>query len=323
MQYKYLSSTGIKVSSLCLGTMTFGGQADAAESHRIIDCALDNGVNFIDTANIYTQGMSESIIGESLGSRRSSVVLATKTGGPTGRAPNQSGLSRKQIIQSVEDSLRRLKTDYIDLLYLHFPDHSTTSEEVIETMTYLLMCGKIRYYGISNFSAWHCCEMVHQANAMGAVPPCATEDVYSIINRGIENELVSFLLAYGMSLTVFNPLAGGLLTGKHSRETYTQGTRFALEKGYADRYWNDRNFDAVDALRAVAAQAGIPMAGLAYKWLLSKPWVSSVIGGVSRLSQLEENLTYFSTPPLDDDVLAACDAVWSGIGGSYFNYHRD
>lgn len=322
MQYVPLPSTGLKVSRICLGTMTFGGQTSAEDSREIIASALDHGINFIDTANIYTKGESEKILGQSLGHRREDVILATKTGGPAGKKPNGSGLSRRQILTSVEDSLKRLNTDYIDILYLHFPDKLTSPEEYIDTVTTLIRDGKIRYWGISNFSTWQCCELIHLAKDMGAIRPVVTENVYSAINRGIEDELVPFLTKYNIGLTVFNPLAGGLLTGKHNRDHYTEGTRFALEKGYAMRYWNDRNFDAIDELKEVAAENGMTMVELSYKWLMSKPWVTSILCGVSKLSQLEENVTYSTETPLSPEIIAKCDSVWPMIHGNYFNYHR-
>ena len=322
MQYRYLSSTGLKVSALCLGTMTFGGQTSEADSLDILACALDQGVNFIDTANIYTQGASEQIIGKALLGKRQNVILATKTGGPTGRLPNQSGLSRRQILQSVEDSLRRLQTDYIDILYYHFPDNQTAQEEYLQAAFDLVRSGKIRYWGVSNFSAWQCCELLYKAKALGGIAPCVSENVYSAINRGIEDELVPFLKTHNMGLTAFNPLAGGLLTGKHSREHYTEGTRFALEKGYAKRYWNDGNFDAVDVLNKLAEENGMTMVELSYKWLLSKDWVTAIICGVSKLSQFQENATYFDSAPMDSALAEKCGEAWSMIHGSYFNYHR-
>ena len=322
MQYRLLQSTGLQVSSLCLGTMTFGNQTSEEDSLKIMAYALDQGINFIDTANIYTQGESERIVGKALEGKRDDVILATKTGGPMGTKRNHSGLSRRQIIQSVEESLRRLRTDYIDILYYHFPDDNTPQEEYLETATHLIHSGKVRYYGISNFSAWQYCELLYKAKAMGFIPPCVSESVYSLINRGIENELAPFLEAHKMGLTVFNPLAGGLLTGKHSREHYTEGTRFALEKGYAMRYWNDKNFDAVDELKKIAVENGMTMVELSYKWLLSKPYVTSVICGVSKLSQLQENVSYFDSEPLAPETVKKCDAAWSIISGDYFNYHR-
>ena len=322
MKYAYLPSTGLQVSQICLGTMTFGGQTSASDSEKIIAYALDNGVNFIDTANIYTKGESESIIGQSLGNRRKDVILATKTGGPTARIPNSSGLSRRQIVNSVEDSLKRLNPDYIDLLYLHFPDRNTPSEEYIDTATSLIRSGKLRYWGVSNFSAWQCCDIVHKAKQMNAIAPCVTENVYSLINRGIEDELVPFLHQFPMGLTAFNPLAGGLLTGKHNKEKYTQGTRFDLERGYAMRYWNDQNFEAVEFLKKIARENDMTMVELSYRWLLSQPWVTSIICGVSKLEQLQENLNYCGEKPLPADILEKCGKAWAMIHGSYFNYHR-
>lgn len=322
MQYRQLPSTDLNVSEICLGTMTFGGQTSAQDSRQIIDIALDSGINFLDTANIYSGGESERILGNTLGSRRNRIVLATKTGGPTSPDVHRVDLSQHQILSSVEDSLRRLNTDYIDILYLHFPDEGTPPDEYIETASDLVRSGKIRYWGVSNFTAWKCCELIHKANTSGAIAPIVTENVYSIINRGIEGELTTFLQAYQMGLTVFNPLAGGLLTGKHNRDHYTEGTRFALEKGYAMRYWNDRNFDAIDVLREIAAENRLSMVELSYRWLLSKPWVSSVICGVSKPSQLLENVTCSTDTPLDPEIIAKCDNVWPMIRGNYFNYHR-
>ena len=321
MKYTYIPSTGLQVSRICLGTMTFGGQTSRADSEKIIACALDHGINFIDTANIYTKGESESILGHCLGERRGDVVLATKTGGPTSRIPNHSGLSRSQLIRSVEDSLKRLRTDYIDLLYLHFPDRNTPAEEYIDTVTSLIRSGKIRYWGISNFSAWQCCDIVHKARQMNAVIPCVTENVYSLINRGIEDEMVPFLNHFSMGLTVFNPLAGGLLTGKHSKDHFTEGTRFSLERGYATRYWNDQNFDAVEHLKEIAKENEMSMIELSYRWLLSRKWVTSIICGVSKLEQLEENMQYCGEEPLRPEIIENCENAWNLIHGSYFNYH--
>ena len=322
MKYTNLPSTGLQVSQICLGTMTFGGQTSAADSESIIAYALDHGVNFIDTANIYAKGESEAILGRSLGTRRKDVILATKTGGPTARIPNSSGLSRRQIIFSVEDSLKRLNTDYIDLLYLHFPDKNTPAEEYIDTVSCLIRAGKVRYWGISNFSAWQCCDILHTAKQMNAIAPCITENVYSLINRGIEDELVPFLNHFPMGLAAFNPLAGGLLTGKHRKEKFTEGTRFELEHGYALRYWNDQNFEAVEFLKKIALENDMTMVELSYRWLFSQRWVTSIICGVSKLAQLQENLSYCTDAPLSADVLEKCKTAWAMIHGNYFNYHR-
>lgn len=320
MLYRNLPSLETQISAMCLGTMTFGGQTDEAESLRIVDCALDRGVNFLDTANIYTGGESERILGKALQGRRDRVVLASKTGGPVkGLGPS---LGAQRIQDSVEDSLRRLHTDYLDILYLHFPDHKTPPAEYVTACTELIRSGKIRHYGISNFSAWECCEMTCLARELGAIGPCVSENVYSLINRGVEDELIPYLSSHNMGLTAFNPLAGGLLTGKHSRDHYTENTRFALKKGYAQRYWNDRNFDAIDLLKRIAAEEGMTMVELSFQWLLSRPGLTSVICGVSKLSQFQENATYFGDTHLRPEAAQRCEEAWHMIAGQYFHYHR-
>ena len=251
MEYTTLGTSGLKVSRVCLGTMTFGGQSDAEESGRIVRAAMDKGVNFIDTANIYPVmkgGVSESIVGESLRGVRDQVVLATKAGGRMGRGVNDSGLSRAHLVRSVEDSLRRLQTDYIDVFYLHFPDPATPIEETIQTMDMLVRSGKIRYYGLSNYSAWQCCDAVHKAREMGCLAPVVTESVYNLITRGLDDEMVPFLKQSGMGLAVYNPLAGGLLTGKHTRDHAEANSRYDSDRGYRARYWKERNWDAIEEL---------------------------------------------------------------------------
>ncbi len=322
MEYTYLGTTGLKVSRMCLGTMTFGGQADEAASVKITDCAIDGGVNFIDTANIYTGGESERILGVALKGKRDDIVLATKVRGPMDRKPNHSGLNRKHVLSSVEDSLKRLQTDYIDILYMHMPDTTVAREEMLETMSGLVRSGKIRYYGISNFSAWEFCSMTHLAKEMCAVAPVVTQSVYNIVTRGIEDELVPFIKEYKKGLTVFNPLAGGLLTGKHTREKTADNSRFSLEKGYAMRYLTENNYDALDELRKITADYNITMVKMAYKWLCDKDFVTSPICGVSKLEQLTENMGYFDEEKASPEMIAACDKVWDGIKGNYFNYHR-
>lgn len=322
MEVRNIRGTGLAVSRLCLGTMTFGGQTDASEAGRIIDAAVERGVNFFDTANIYTGGESERILGKALQGRRDRLVVATKAGGPTFHGPNGSGLGRVNILRSLEESLKRLGTDYVDLFYLHFPDHNTPAEELVETMTDLVRSGKVRYWGVSNFAAWQLCELVCLAKAAGGVAPAVTQSVYNPITRGIEDELLPLLRARSIGLTVFNPLAGGLLTGKHCREKAAEGSRMANDRGYALRYWNERNFDAVDTLSAAAGELGISLVELCFRWHLGNPCVDAVISGVSSLAQFEENAGYFDTEPLPAETLAACDAAWAGICGNWFNYHR-
>ena len=324
MEYTNLKGTGLKVSRFCLGTMTFGDQTDEAEARRIIDCALEQGVNFFDTADGYTGGLSEQILGRALEGRRENAVIATKVTNPTGPGPNNAGQGRKHILQNVERSLSALRTDYIDLYYLHRPDPDTPAEEVVETMTGLVRSGKIRYWGVSNYPAWQFCSLVHTARELRGVGPVATESVYNLITRGIEDELAPFLTAYRLGLTVFNPIAAGLLTGKHSRGHLAEHSRLRDNYGYNLRYISDQNMDAVERLTAAAADSGLTLLELALQWLLNRPVVDSVIVGASKLSHVEQNIALAAEKkPLPPEVLAACDAVWDDIRGHFFSYHAN
>lgn len=322
MEYTNIGKTELKVSRMCLGTMMFGGQTEKEEAVRIIDAALDAGVTFLDTANIYTKGCSEEILGEALEGKRDRAVVATKVGGPAWEGPDGSGLGRKHVLASVEKSLERLRTDHIDIFYYHFPDHVTPFDEMIETMNELIRQGKIRFWGVSNFAAWEICEMVEHARAAGLQPPVISQSVYNLLTRGADDELIPFLKEYGIGLAPFNPLAGGLLTGKHRREAAAEHSRFSLEQGYRMRYWKERNFDAMDILTGVAEQAGMSLLELAVRWVLSEPAVTSPIIGVSKMEQLVQNVALVEKGPLPEDVRQACDAAWDLLRGDYFNYHR-
>ena len=324
MDFTYIKGTGLKVSRVCLGTMTFGGQTGEEEAIRIAHWALDQGVNFFDTADNYTEGCSEKILGKALEGRRENAVIATKVTNPRGPLPNQSGQGRKHILQDIEESLRSLRTDYIDLYYLHHPDPNTPVEEVIETMTGLVRSGKIRYYGLSNYSTWQCCSFIHKAKEMHAIAPVVTESVYNLITRGIEDEMVPFLNEYRMGLTVFNPIAAGLLTGKHIHARPEANTRFALNYGYEKRYFNDRNKEAVSALSAIAAENGMSLLEFSLQWLLNRPVVDSIIVGASKFDHIAQNLELTSEKKiLSADALEKCDQVWDTLRGQYFSYHAD
>lgn len=321
MQYNNIKGTGLAVSKMCLGTMMFGGQTNEEESLKIIDYALDNGVNFFDTANIYTGGESERILGQGLKGKRERAIVATKVGGPAYKGPNGSGQGRTYILRSVEDSLRRLQTDYIDVLYMHFPDPKTPLAETIETMTGLVRSGKIRYYGVSNHSAWQLCSMVHQAKESGNIAPVITQTVYNPITRGADDEMLPFLKEYNIGMAAFNPIAGGLLSGKHTREKAAENSRFSNDGGYNRRYWKEKNFDAIDILTEAANELGISLLELSFRWHLSNPMVDSVISGVSKYSQVVQNIEIFSGDPLPKETLEKCNAAWDLVRGNYFNYH--
>jgi len=322
VQYNNLPGTSLKVSALSLGTMMFGGQTSEAESLTIMDYAYEQGMNFWDTANVYNQGESERIVGKGLKGRRDDIVLATKVTGQMGKGLNDKGLSRRNIIAAVDASLKRLDTDYIDLYYLHSPDYETRIEETLETMTNLVRLGKIRYIGVSNYAAWQVADMLAACDKLRFIAPVISQNVYNAITRGVETELVPFLRAHELGMAVYNPIAGGILAGKHKPGTPAENTRFANNQTYYKRYWSDENFAAVEKLTAIAQGHGISILQLAIKWCVSRPGVTSIISGVSRLSQIEQNIASLEGALLTEDVLVACDDVWYSLAGTRFAYNR-
>ena len=324
MEYTKLKGTGLEVSRFCLGTMTFGEQTNEEEAVKMVDYALDAGVNFFDTADVYTKGASEKILGKALEGKREDAVIATKVTNPHGPKPNQSGQGRKHIITSLEESLRALRTDYIDLYYLHHPEEEVPAEEIIETMTTLVRSGKIRYWGLSNYATWQCCSFIHKAREMHAVPPVVTESVYNLLTRGIDDEMVPFLTEYRMGLTCFNPIAAGLLTGKHTRNKLADNSRLKDNYGYNLRYINEANMDAVEALTGIAAENGMSLLEFSLQWLLNRPVVDSIIVGASKFDHVVQNISLASEKiALSDAALDACDKVWDRIRGHFFSYHAN
>ena len=322
MQYNNLPGTSLKVSALSLGTMMFGGQTNEADSLAIMDYAFDQGVNFFDTANVYNQGESERIVGKGVKGRRNEIFLATKVNGQMGNNLFDKGLSRRNIVAAVEASLKRLDTDYIDLYYMHAPDYETEIEESLATMTTLVQQGKIRYVGVSNFAARQIADMLAVCDKRGYVAPVITQNVYNAITRGVETELVPFMVKHKLGMAVYNPIAGGLLAGKHKPGKPAEDTRFANNQMYYDRYWSDENFVAVEKLMAIAQEYGMSIVQLAMKWCASRPGVISIISGVSKFSQIEQNIASLAGDPLHADVLAACDEVWRTLAGIRFGYNR-
>lgn len=322
MKYNKLPGTSLLVSEISLGTMTFGGQTGEKDSLAIMDYAFEQGVNFWDTANMYNQGESERIVGRALKGRRDDIILATKVFHPMGQGMNDRGLSRRAILKAVEDSLRRLGTDYIDLYYLHSPDHDTGIQETMDTMSGLVRSGKVRYIGISNHAAWQIADILAMCDKRNLVPPVITQNVYNLITRGVEAELVPFIQAHSLGMAVYNPIAGGLLTGKHQAGTPDRDTRFGSNEIYYKRYWSQENFAAVEQLRQIADRAGMSLLELSMKWCLGRPGVVTVITGVSKLSQLEQNLASVQGEGLGEETLAACDAVWRSLAGTRFAYNR-
>jgi 1-deoxyxylulose-5-phosphate synthase len=322
MIYNYLPGTNLQLSIFSLGTMMFGGQTAEAESLRIMDYAFEQGVNVFDTANGYNQGASERIVGQGLKGRRHEIILATKVSNPMGTGRNDLGLSRRNIFYAVDESLKRLDTDYIDIYYLHMPDYRTELEESVQAMADLAQSGKIRYFAVSNFAAWQIADILAICDKRGFRPPVITQNVYNLVTRGIETELVPFLTKHNMGMAIYNPIAGGLLTGKHKAGKPMENTRFATNEGYYRRYFNDENLEAVDKLETIAAGQGLSLLQLAMKWCAAQACVTSIITGVSRLEQLEQNVNSLAGDPLSADTLSQCDAVWHALAGTRFQYNR-
>lgn len=322
METRVLPHTNLKVSRLCCGTMTFGAQADEAASRAILDACLDRGVNFIDTANVYNQGASETILGKALKGRRSTIILASKVAGKMGPDPDQSGLSRAAILRGVEDSLRRLQTDYLDICYLHWPDYTVPVEESLAAMGELQRAGKVRHVAASNYAAWQMTRLLWLAEQKQLPAVHITQPMYNLLARGIEAELLPMCKEFGIATVAYNPLAGGILTGKQTFAAPQPGTRFDKNQAYLDRYWHEANFNAVQELTAIAAAAGRSLVSLALTWMLHHTPIDSVIVGASRLSQVQENLQAAGEGPLSTETVTACDRVWQKLRGSTPKYNR-
>jgi aryl-alcohol dehydrogenase-like predicted oxidoreductase len=323
MECRTLAHTDLKVSRVSFGTMTFGAQTDEGTAVRMIDRCLEAGVNFFDTANVYNQGRSETIVGKALAGRRGKVILATKVRGKMESAPDETGLARAAICKALDSSLKRLQTDHVDLYYLHQPDYDAPIEETLAAIDELVRAGKVRYPAVSNYAAWQVAEIHWICEKKGYKPPYISQPMYNLIARGIEEEYLPFCQRFGVAVVPYNPLAGGLLTGKHARQSGPiQGTRFDGNQMYQDRYWHADDFTAVEELKSVAREAGKTLVELAFQWLLSQPAVDSIILGASRLEQLQENLKACEGGPLDAAVLARCDAVWKRLRGVTPKYNR-
>lgn len=325
MEYRRVGRTGLKVSKFCLGTMTFGDQVSESDAISMMHAAMDAGLNFIDTADMYVKGRSEEIVGKGLKGRRDAVVLATKFGNPTGTQPNDKGASRKHIMQAIEASLRRLGTDYVDLYYLHLPDYTTPIEETLRALDDLVHQGKVRYPAVSNFRAFQISKALWTSDANGLARFECVQPPYNLLTRDIEYELLPLCAEEGLGVCVYNPLAGGLLTGKHDpSKPPAPGTRFAndtMGEMYYNRYWNETNFKAVDRFRSVAAQAGQDMVQMAIAWILGSPNITSVIIGATSPRHIEHNLGAADIA-LTEEERAACDEIWDELRPLRFFYGR-
>ena len=323
LEYRYLGCTGLKVSELCLGTMTFGREASEEESRRILDRFEEAGGNFIDTADIYSGGRSEEIIGRWLkGKRREAWVIATKVRFPTGEGPNDVGLSRKHILAAVEASLRRLGTDYIDLYQVHCWDHMTPLEETLSTLDDLVRRGLVRYIGASNFTGWQLQKALDLSKANGWERFVSLQPQYNLLCRSTEWELLPVCANEGLGVIAWSPLRGGWLSGKFRRGMTAPppGTRVeeGERQGWGERwsqYNNEHTWRVVDALLEVAREVGRTPAQVAINWVLSNPAVTAPIIGARTVAQLEENLAA-SGWRLDEAALARLNAA-SAIPAPY------
>lgn len=326
MQYNRLGRTGLQVSAACIGTMTFGGQVDLQTAGQCVNLALDQGVNFFDTADVYYDGQAEIMLGKALGARRKEAIVASKVGlGSLSKdAPNGIGLSPGRIRRHVEDSLARLGTDYLDILFLHKPDPLTPIEETLYALDCLVRSGKILHIGLSNFAAWQMCQAAYESEKAHFARPALAEMVYNLLTRDLEQEVIPCLQALDMGLIIFNPLAGGILTGKHLPQSAAKNSRFSRQEfaGYRSRYWDEENFSALEQVRVLASQAGIEPTELALRWCVSQSAVSSVILGFSSPGQLQQNLHALEQGPLDSTTLAGCQQIWRQLKGNRFAYNR-
>lgn len=322
MAFRKLPHTDLEVSRFCFGTMTLGKPLDQASTDRIIGRCLDAGINFFDTANMYQTGVAETLLGNAIKGRRGKIVLASKVRYKAGDEPDQHGLSRKAILRAIDESLKRLQTDHLDVYYLHAPDHGVPIEETLETMASLIKQGKVRHLGSSNYASWEIVQMLCLAKDHRWHGPYVSQPMYNLLARGIEQEYLSMCREFGVSTIVYNPLAGGFLTGKHRQTHITPGTRFDDNKLYQDRYWHEQYFTAVERLREIAASAGRSLVSLSLNWLLHHTASDCIILGASKMEQLEENLRATEDGPLSEDVVKACDQVWQGLRGPTPLYNR-
>jgi aryl-alcohol dehydrogenase-like predicted oxidoreductase len=314
----------VPMSRLVLGTMTFGDTVDAAGAVAMIDAALDAGITGLDTANGYAGGATETILGPLLATRRDRVVLATKAGMPHPDAGDHAPLSAAGLRASLEGSLRRLQVDRVDLFYLHQPDRATPVTETLTAVKEAMDRGQIGALGVSNFAAWQIAELNAAADAVGCPRPVVAQQLYNLLARRVEEEYLEFARSAGLMTMVYNPLGGGLLTGKHSF-TDTGSGRFGdsrLAEMYKQRYWNPELFSAVARLAEIAEGAGIPLAELSLRWLLGSPDVGALLLGGSRVDQLRQNVAAAAAGPLPSDVVAACDEVGAALRGPMPAYNR-
>ncbi|MGE5543538.1 MAG: aldo/keto reductase [Bacillota bacterium] len=327
MEIRTLGRSGLKVTNLCLGTMTFGNQTDKQAAFAIMDKAFEAGIRFIDTADVYPLGgdfqqfgSTEEIIGDWLKGKRDTIVLASKCFGTMGPGANDRGLGRKHIMQAIEDSLRRLKTDCLDLYQAHQFDESTPVEETLRAFDDLVTQGKVRYIGVSNWRSWQIVKALGIAERKNFSRIESVQPRYNLLFRMIEDELVPMCLSEGVGIMTYNPLAGGMLTGRYRwGQQVETGTRFGLAGAnksgelYQKRYWQEPAFEAVEKYRLWCSEHGYDMATTAVRWVIQQPGITSAIIGASRPEQLDASLAAAEQPLLSEEELQWLDQLWFSL----------
>ena len=323
MRQVKFAGTGLRVSNLCLGTMTFGLQCDVPQSNAILDAAAAAGINFLDTADVYplgggrsTVGRTEQIVGDWLKGRRHQFIVATKCAGAMGREPWNQGTSRKHVLDAVDASLRRLGTDYIDLYQLHRYDPLTPLDETLDALDTVVKSGKARYVGVSNWPAYKVARALGRGETRNLVRIDSVQPRYNLLFRGYERDLLPLCEEEEIAVIPYNPLAGGLLTGKHDRTAPpAQGSRFQLGTAgarYQERYWHDNEFETVEGVRQIAADSGTSMATLAMRWVISNPAITAPIVGASKPEQLADSVAAAEQGALPKDLKARLDELSHG-----------
>jgi aryl-alcohol dehydrogenase (NADP+) len=319
MKHTTLGRSGLTVSRLCLGTMTFGLQCDEGQSHAILNAAAEGGIDFLDTADVYplggdvsTVGRTEEILGGWLKGKRHSYIVATKCVGRMGPKRWDQGMSRKHILDAIEASLKRLGTDYVDLYQLHGFDPTTPLDEALEALDTVVRSGKARYVGVSNWMAHKLARAVGRTEVKNLARIASVQPRYNLLFRTFERDLLPLCHEEGIGVIPYNPLAGGLLTGKHKQDSDPKGTRFTLGTAgsmYQQRYWHEREFETIEAFRALARDVGTSMTTLAVAWVLSNPAITAPIIGASRPDQLVDNIAAIEAAPLSHDLKKKLDEL--------------
>lgn len=309
MEFRRLGNTGLQVSTIGVGCNNFSARCDFEASRRVVHKALDLGITFFDTSDSYGKGGSEDYLGQILGPRRADVVVATKFSLPMGEGRLMKGASRRYIMRAVEASLQRLRTDWIDLYQLHFPDPETPIEETLRALDDLVHQGKVRYIGCSNLVAWQVVEALWTSRQNGLNTFVTSQNQYSVLVRDAEDELLPAIRAYGLGLLPYYPLAGGFLSGKYQREApMPQDARLSYVERLSKRYVTERNWDRIEQLQKIARARGGTLLDLAFGWLLAHPEVPSVIAGATKPEQIEQNVKAGSFA-LDSEAMAEIGAI--------------